>query len=412
MPLPLPDAVALEQSHALADRIAAEIEASGGWIGFDRYMAMALYEPGLGYYASGTRKFGAAGDFVTAPELTPLFGHCVATQVSQWFGEAPRRVVEFGAGSGALAAQLLEGLQRLDTPADEYWIVELSADLADRQRETVTRLAPGFTDRVRWLDRMPASIEGVVVANELLDAMPARLFETDGRTLGELGVARTADGLAWALREADRRFAAAVDATLARAAGQHATHRWLAAEAGGRYRSELGEQARAWTATVAAALRHGAMLLIDYGFPAHEYYHPQRSAGTLACHYRHRVHDDPLRWPGLQDITTHVDFTAIADAALSQGLELLGYASQARFLVGCGLLERLADEQAIGSDGPRPGASIERTRGLAAVQSLLSEAEMGELFKVAAFGRGIAAPAIGFQRGDRSASLLPAAGMQ
>ena len=429
MSLPLPDADALEQSRVLSARIAAEIGAAGGWIGFDRYMAMALYEPGLGYYSSGTRKFGAAGDFVTAPELSPFFGQCVATQVSQWFDEAPRRVVEFGAGSGALAARLLEGLQQLGTPADEYLIVELSADLAARQRETIARIVPALADRVRWLDRMPSAIEGVVVANEVLDAMPARVFESDGTRLHEVGVACGGDGFSWAPREADARFAAEVGAALSRAGaaqsfdgpeastwpesspGSAALPRRLAQQAGGRYRSEIGEQAQAWVSTVAGALRRGAMLLIDYGFPAHEFYHPQRSGGTLACHYRHRMHDDPFRWPGLQDITVHVDFSSVAQTALENGVALLGYASQARFLIDCGLLDRLAQSQAIGSDGAAanfgaPAMSmIERTRSLSAVQALLSEAEMGELFKVVAFGRGISAPCVGFARGDRSAAL-------
>jgi SAM-dependent MidA family methyltransferase len=418
MPLPPPDAAALEQSRALAHRIRHAIADAGGWIGFDRYMAMALYEPGLGYYSSGTRKFGAGGDFVTAPELTPLFGRTVATQVAEWFGTAARRVVEFGAGSGALAAQLLDELERLGTPADEYCIVELSADLVRRQRETIARDAPAQLARVRWLDRMPESIDGVIVANELLDAMPVRLFEATHEALHEVGVGfdgpgdgRTdqgGDAFGWQVRAADDGLREAVDAALARAgvddiaADGGARAARLAAAAGGRYRSELGEQAQAWVRTAARSLRRGAMLLIDYGFPAREFHHPQRSSGTLVGHYRHRVHTDVLRWPGLQDITAHVDFTAVAEAARGEGLALLGYASQARFLIDCGLLDRLAGHGV--GDGVGDG-TVERTRMLSAAQALLSEAEMGELFKVVAFGRSMPAEPIGFRRGDRSAAL-------
>jgi SAM-dependent MidA family methyltransferase len=404
MSLPSPDAVALEQSRVLSDRIRRDIQAAGGWIGFDRFMAMALYEPGLGYYSSAMRKFGAQGDFVTAPELTPLFGHTVAAQVAQWFGHAAPRVVEFGAGSGALAAQLLSELERLGTPADEYWIVELSADLADRQRDTIAREAPALLGRVRWLDRMPESIDGVIVANELLDAMPVRVFEAATDALFEVGVACDDNEFAWRLRPADASICDDVEAALA--AGGHEA-RSLAAAAGGRYRSEAGVQAQAWVRTAARALRRGAMLLIDYGFPAREFHHPQRSAGTLVAHYRHRVHTDLLRWPGLQDITAHVDFSAVARAAIGEGLDLLGFASQARFLMDCGLLERLVAETADSG----ASATVARTRTLAAVQTLLSEAEMGELFKVVAFGRSMpdaalgALGALGFRRGDRSAAL-------
>jgi SAM-dependent MidA family methyltransferase len=372
-------------------------------------MAMALYEPGLGYYSSAMRKFGAEGDFVTAPELTPLFGQAVATQVAEWFGHAAPRVVEFGAGSGALAAQLLSELERLGTPAEEYLIVELSADLADRQRETIARDAPALLGRVRWLDRMPESIDGVIVANELLDAMPVRVFDAATEGLFEMGVASDGDAFSWRPQAADPSLRDEVEAAMA-AAGHDAGG--LAAAAGGRYRSEAGVQAQAWVRTAARALRRGAMLLIDYGFPAHEFHHPQRSTGTLVAHYRHRVHTDVLRWPGLQDITAHVDFSSVARAATGEGLDLLGYASQARFLMDCGLLERLercmGDRSDAGKSDTGTSATVARTRALAAVQALLSEAEMGELFKVIAFGRSMPEGALGFRRGDRSAALQAA----
>jgi SAM-dependent MidA family methyltransferase len=407
MSLPDPDPSAVAHSCTLAGRIHAAIAAHGGWIRFDRFMQFALYEPGLGYYSSAGRKFGPQGDFVTAPELSPLFAGSLARQVSQWFDEVPARVVEFGAGTGRLAAGLIEALQVRGTPAERYTIVELSADLRARQHETLARHVPGALSAVTWIERLPDAIEGVVIGNELLDAMPVRLFEIGARGVAEVGVAEAAHGagaaptspaFTYAVRPADAAFAAAVEAALQRAG----TAGLL--EAG--YRSELGEQASAWVATVAGVLSRGALLLIDYGFPAAEFYHPQRAGGTLACHYRHRVHGDPFHWPGLQDITAHVDFSAVADAAAGQGLELLGYTSQARFLVNCGLIDALAEAtRAEASSNAARADPVAHARATGAVQTLLSEAEMGELFKAIAFGRGITQPSCGFVRGDRSATL-------
>ncbi len=399
MTLPEPGPDALAHGAALAARIADGIRAAGGWIGFDAWMARALYEPGLGYYAGPSRPFGEEGDFVTAPELSPLFAACVAAQVSQWFAHAAPEVVEFGAGTGRLAAGVLDALRALGTPARRYAIVELSGALRARQRETIAREAPWALASVEWLDALPASIDGVVLGNEVLDAMPVRVWEHADGALAEVGVALGEDGgFRWAPRDADAALRESV-ATALRAACDYACDDPFARLGPGRYRSELGEQAQAWVATVAGALRRGALLLLDYGFPAREYYHPQRDAGTLIAHRRHRAHGDVLRWPGLQDVTAHVDFSGVARAARGAGLGLLGYASQARFLVNCGLLERLAEAT---RDAPMDPA---RVRALGAVQTLLSEAEMGELFKAIAFGRGVPADAIGFARGDRSASL-------
>jgi SAM-dependent MidA family methyltransferase len=409
MTLPPPGPDALAHSAALAGRIADAIRAAGGWIGFDAWMSRALYEPGLGYYAGPARPFGAEGDFVTAPELSPLFAECVAVQVSQWFAHAAPEVVEFGAGTGRLAAGVLGALRGLGTPARRYAIVEVSGALRARQRETIAREAPWALDAVEWLDALPASIDGVVLGNEVLDAMPVRVWEHEAGELRELGVALDAHGgFAWAPRPADAALRAAVERALRAAgdadegdpgAGPGADADPFARLGPGRYRSELGEQACAWVGTVGRALRRGAMLLVDYGFPAREYYHPQRDAGTLIAHRRHHAHGDVLRWPGLQDVTAHVDFSAVARAARGAGLATLGYASQARFLLGCGLLERLA---ARGRDAPLDPA---RARALGAVQTLLSEAEMGELFKAIAFGRGVPDDAVGFARGDRRGAL-------
>ncbi|MCM5571638.1 SAM-dependent methyltransferase [Burkholderiaceae bacterium FT117] len=421
--LPAPDDDQLEASRRLSASIADAIRAAGGWIGFDDWMARALYTPGLGYYAGGSRKFGAAGDFVTAPEISPLFGRCVAAQLGQWFEQgAPETIWEFGAGTGALAATLLEALAEAGRDRVAYRIVELSGELRERQRETLARQVPEALDRVEWLSGLPDRIEGVVLGNELLDAMPVRLFRLSGDEVLERGVAlehaaaperRAASGrgeqaeagaapageparFAFSDRPADAAFARAVRAALDESgwAGQGG---WPDG-----YASELGEQAAAWVASVAVRLERGALLLIDYGFPRPEFYHPQRARGTLICHYRHRAHDDPLWLPGLQDITAHVDFSAAHAAALAAGLQPLGYASQASFLIGCGLPE-LAMRI-------RPEAAGDWARQAAALQKLVSEAEMGELFKAIAWARGLPDEAIGFARGDRRAALLAPGG--
>ena len=422
--LPAPTDEQAGTSTRLLAQIQRTLAQQGGWIGFDRYMQQALYEPGLGYYAGGSRKFGAGGDFVTAPELSPLFGQCLAVQLAEWFEHVPPVVWEFGAGSGELAAQLLEALPGLGVERCEYRIVEVSAELRERQRLCLAQRVPEALNRVTWCDQLPESLEGVVLANELLDALPVRVFEFDGVSVYECGVRCTDDGLGLvvASRPADAALSARVRTTLADAGWgaaepigiAEATERIRPAEpqaagpaqenpspvdrpGAARYRSELGEQAAAWVATLASRLTRGAMLLIDYGFPRTEYYHPQRSQGTLNCHYRHRSHADPLWMPGLCDITAHVDFSRVFDEARRQGLACLGYTSQANFLLACGLPEVFARLQ--------PDDPLERARFAQALQALVSEAEMGELFKVIAFGRGLPAPARGFSLRDRQQAL-------
>ncbi len=369
---------ALAHSERLRARIAADIEAHGGWIAFDRYMQLALYEPGLGYYAVKPDKIGARGDFVTAPEISPLFARALAAQVAQAFTVLPPRVLEFGAGSGALAEELMAELARLGCPAQRYDIVEVSGDLRSAQQ---ARLA----DRpVQWLDAPPLQFEGVILANEVLDVMPVRLFVARDGQAGERGVAMLDGQLQLHERPAPPELAAAVAALESE----------LGAFAHG-YGSEIGLIARAWTSTLSQWLRRGLVLLIDYGFPRHEYYHPQRAMGTVMCHFRHRAHADPLWLPGLNDITAHVDFSAIADAARQAGLQVLGYTSQARFLINCGILDLL-----------REPASAARA---ADALRLLSEAEMGELLKVLALGRDLTGALRGFQSGDRAQRLLPPA---
>lgn len=380
--LPEPGDDAKAASLTLCARIADDIRSSGGWISFARYMELALYEPRLGYYAGGSHKFGADGDFVTAPELTPLFGQALARQVAQVTAASANVVLEAGAGSGRLAADLLNALDRLGAAPERYLILELSGELRARQRATIERETPALAGRVAWLDAMPERFSGCVVGNELLDAMPVQTFAVRNEGIMERGVALGADHrFTWQERPATGALAAAA----------------AAFELPLGFIGEAGLPARAWTAAWGERLEHGALLLIDYGLPRHELYHPQRSGGTVRCHYRHRAHDDPFWWPGLSDITTHVDFTAIAEAGHDAGLDVLGYTSQAAFLMNCGIGELLAARQAA-NDGSS-------ARALRAAQVLMAPGEMGELFKAIALGRGIAGPLAGFAIGDRLHAL-------
>jgi SAM-dependent MidA family methyltransferase len=386
MSLPTPAADALAQSERLSERIAATIGAEGGWLPFSRYMELALYAPGLGYYSGGARKFGPGGDFITAPELTPLFGQALAAQVEQVMRLSQPQVIEVGAGTGLLAADLLLELERRGCVPERYAILELSGELRERQFDTLAQKAPHLAGRVCWLDTLPQRCAGVIVANEVLDVMPVHLVVARDSLLFERGVAldRTARPC-WA----DRPVEGAV-ASAARALG-------LPMPDAGEYVTELNLAARAWVAGWAERLEAGALLLIDYGYPRAEYYLPSRSRGTLLCYYRHRAHGDPFVWPGLNDITAFVDFTAVAEAAHDAGLDVLGYTNQAAFLFNCGVLECLARR------GPRESADY--IRAARAVQRLTTPQEMGELFKVLAVGRGIDAPLLGFARGDRLHTL-------
>ena len=377
LPHASPDALAA--SAALHDIIAAEIAARGGWISFARYMELALYAPGLGYYSGGSRKFGSEGDFLTAPELTPLYGQALARQVAQVLAASAPQVIEAGAGSGRLAADLLLALDALGCAPEHYRILELSGELRARQQATLHERAPRLADRIEWLDELPERFSGCLVGNEVLDAMPTHALRwDDGSDVQEGGVGLEDGRLVPAERPATGALLAAAQAMpVARP-----------------HRGELGLATRAWVAELARRLECGAMLLIDYGLPRHELYHPQRDGGTVRCHYRHRVHDDPLWLPGLSDITAHVDFTAVAEAGFDAGLDVLGYTSQAVFLLNCG----------IGAlPGQESGAAELQARG--AVNVLISPNEMGELFKVIALGRGLSGPLLGFARGDRVHAL-------
>ena len=365
-------------SAALLDHLREVIAREGGWIGFERYMHEVLYAPGLGYYARGRLPFGTrpedGSDFVTAPEMSPLFGRALAVQVAQGLRESGgTEVVEFGAGSGALAAQLLESLDAAGVPVQRYVIVEVSGGLRARQRERLAALG----DRVQWAERWPEAIEGVVVGNEVLDAMPARLLAFDGVRWAERGVA-------WHAQGGDLVFA---DAQPDDSPGLHPP-------VDGPFVPgtvvEVQPQAQAFIASLAGRLRRGLALFIDYGFPQPELYHPQRTGGTLMCHRGHRADGNPLADPGLKDVTVHVDFTVMALAAQDAGLEVAGYTSQGRFLINCGLV-------------PMMEASPLPVR--AAAHRLIAEHEMGELFKVLALTRGVEAPLVGFAEGDRTHRL-------
>ena len=372
--LPPPSIEEAARSERLCALIRQEIEGGGGWLSFARYMELALYAPELGYYSADD--FDA--DFVTAPEISPLFARTLARQAAQILDETGGDILEFGAGSGKLALVLMRELEALGKPPRRYLIIEVSPALVARQRKLLAPLAP----RVEWLDKLPERFTGLVFANEVLDAMPAHIVGWREDGIFERGVAFEQGGFVWRERKLSEN-------ALLRAAKE--------IEVAPGYISEIGLAARAFVSALSAMLERGVVLLIDYGFPKTEYYHPQRSAGTLMCHYRNQAHDDPFYLPGLQDITNHIDFTAVADSGVASGLELLGYATQANFLINCSITELL--EQT-------PAENVAEYLPLAkAAQKLLSPSEMGELFKVIALGKGMGSPLIGFHSGERARLL-------
>ncbi|WP_061133084.1 class I SAM-dependent methyltransferase [Caballeronia fortuita] len=391
--LPAPGADALAQSEALTGLIRERIAAAGGWLPFDRYMDLALYAPGLGYYSGGATKFGRraedGSDFVTAPELSPLFATTLARPIAQALQQSDtRHLMEFGAGTGKLAAGLLNALAGLDVAFDSYSIVDLSGELRARQRETIEKEAGLHASKVKWLDALPDGFDGVVIGNEVLDAMPVRLVVRKLGAWHERGVVVLNDRFAFD----DRPIARDAQIDLIDAAIDEANDEPFA-----EYLTETHEAALAFTKTVCTMLTRGAAFFIDYGFPRREFYHAQRATGTLMCHYRHRAHADAFLYPGLQDITAHVEFTGIAEAGVETGADLLGFTSQARFLMNAGITDVLSALDPADVTRFLPAAN--------AVQKLLSEAEMGELFKVIAFSRGIDGTLDAFSTGDRSHTL-------
>jgi SAM-dependent MidA family methyltransferase len=346
-------------------------------------MHLALYAPGLGYYSAGSTKLGAAGDFVTGPEISPLFGRCIARQVEELLREGFDHVLELGGGSGALAAHMLQAHARSGLLPGRYSILEPSAELRERQRAHIAAAVPELAERVEWIDSLPSGARAVVLGNEVLDAIPTHVVRVRDGMIEELGIALAGDG------ESFEREYQPAGGTLLEAA------RLLALPEG--YEAEINLRSRALVSSLGAAIDRGVVLLVDYGYSSPEYYHPQRSRGTLMCHYRHRAHEDPLILPGLQDITAHVDFTAMADAALEGGMSVLGYTTQADFLVNCGIAEMLAEADAMDLRAYVPLAG--------AAQKLLAASQMGERFKVIALGKNVEHPLIGFARGDRTHTL-------
>lgn len=383
MSLPAPSPDALAASHALQQRIAAEIRQQGGSLSFARYMELALYAPQLGYYSGGAAKLGRDGDFTTAPQLTPLFGATLAGLASHIMAQSAPQILEFGAGTGKLAADILGELARLGVTVERYAIVELSGELRARQERALAQFP-----QVVWLEDFPASWDGVVIGNEVLDAMPVQLASKRAEGWAELRVGIEDGAFVFLAEPADAALLAQVAAQIADAD--------LLPDG---YVTELHGLARGFMGSLARMLgagRAGAAVLLDYGFPAHEYYLDQRVGGTLMCHYRHHAHADPFYLPGLQDITAHVDFTAMALAAQDGGLEVLAYMNQAAFLVGSGIGEILLRTD--------PAEALAYLPQANALHKLVSPAEMGELFKVLLVGRHVSLPAP-LQASDRSHRL-------
>lgn len=402
------------QNGPLQALLRKQLSAAGGWLPFDDFMQAALYAPGLGYYAHGSQKFGSlparlaadgtpieGSDFVTAPELSPLFGACVGQQIAQALqATGTRSVYEFGAGSGALALQICELLEQANTDLEHYFIIELSASLRARQQATLAK----FGNRVQWLDALPEHMEGVIVGNEVLDAMPVKLLVRKAGVWHERGVVWVQGAAQNSSQRSGSGAALAADQTNRQDHSQGAeqpTH-WAwqdrpttlrpSTEITGNhdYLTEVHPQAEAFISTLASHLMRGAAFFIDYGFPESEYYHPQRHMGTLMCHYQHQADPDPLDKVGEKDITAHINFSGIALAGQDAGLDVLGYANQGRFLMNCGLLEQLEKLPPL-------------QRAHAA--KLATEHEMGELFKVIAFGKGVDFEPLGFATGDRTHTL-------
>ncbi len=384
--LPSPGHAAALHSARLSETIRQDIAAHGGWISFAHFMELALYAPGLGYYTAGAHKFGEAGDFITAPELSPLFGRTLARQVAEIMADSAPHIMELGAGSGKLACDILTELERTGQLPDRYSILEVSADLRERQQDLLQQRLPQLMDRLHWLDALPETFSGAIIANEVLDALPVHRVRWQDSALNEIGVAMLEDGFVWQARTM-------IDPALSQAA--QAIHAQISLPNG--YVSEMCLAARGLINSLSQCLEQGAMLFMDYGFGAREYYHAQRDTGTLMCHYRHHAHDDPFFLPGLQDITAHVNFTDIAECGIDAGLELLGYTNQAFFLINNGITELLKDT---GPENLRDYLPLS-----AQLQKLTSPAEMGELFKVIALGKNVANPLSGFARGDLSRML-------
>ncbi len=378
--LPTPDVNETQHSVRLSEVIRDAIEAGGGWIGFDEYMQLALYAPGLGYYTAGQQKFGEQGDFITSPEISALFAQSLARPVAKLVSQFEEpRLIEFGAGSGRLALELLRELDRLQALPDEYLIVELSAELQQRQSACL-EVEPHLLARVKWLQQLPErAIDAVVIANEVLDAMPVKRFKISHGEIDELGVAVDNGQLQIQPRTADTKLKQQIQA-LGVPLDQ------------GDYVSELNLFISPWLKSLADACRKCAVYLIDYGYPRHEYYSSERCMGTLMGYYRHRAIDDPLWYPGIQDLTAFVDFTHVAESALQHGFDVDGFTSQGIFLLNCGITELIAN--------PEDTGNIDYLKQIQQVKTLSLPGEMGERFKVMGLSKGLDENIPGFEQRD------------
>lgn len=386
----LPPLTPEESAHSerLVQRIRDAIEAAGGWISFERFMEMSLYEPGLGYYSAGSTKLGSEGDFVTAPEISPLFSRCLANQCVQVLETVTGgSILELGAGSGVMAADVLTELDRQQQTPARYLILEVSADLRERQRTLLQRRLPHLMERIEWLDRLPEDFRGVLLANEVLDALPIQRFRIRGLQVNQLGVTWQLGRLDWSEVHADSALESKV--------------REIEFQVGepfvDGYTSEMNLRLQPWIAGISAAMKEGAAFFIDYGLPRRQYYAASRSTGTMLCHFRHRFHDDPLINVGVQDIGAWVDFTAVAEAAVGAGMSVAGYTTQAHFLIGNGIEQFLAPK-----DDEELAARLQMARQ---AMLLTLPGEMGERFKVIGLSKGVELPLRGFSVRDLAASL-------
>lgn len=382
--LPTPDAAAIAHSQRLQLILADAIKNAAGRIPFQQFMQQALYHPLFGYYRSGAKKLGKGGDFVTAPELSPLFSQLLARQIQQVLSRVSDPcILELGAGSGVMALEILRELDRQNSLPHYYYILEVSAELKSRQRTLITEQAPQYLDRLRWLEKLPEQpISGVIIANEVLDAMPVHKFRIENG-LQEYFVSYRNDQFCWHLDLPSSPLVSAV--------------KELEVELLEGYSSEINLLLEPWIKSLSDSLQQGLILLIDYGFVRREYYHPQRSMGTLMCHYQHRAHDDPLIFPGIQDITASVDFTAVAFAAEKSGLDVAGFTHQAAFLINCGLVE--FENKALALD------TVDQYHLAQQIKRLTLPSEMGERFKVIALTKAFDELLLGFSQFDQMERL-------
>jgi SAM-dependent MidA family methyltransferase len=387
--LPVPDNDAIEHSQKVCARIQKEITKQQGSINFNRFMELALYEPGLGYYAAGSTKLGESGDFITAPESSSVYSYCLARQCQQVLSVIDEgKILELGPGTGKMACDILQELERLDCLPEKYLLLETSADLRERQQEQVKKNVPHLEDIIHWLDTLPTKkFNGIIIANEVLDAMPVHRIVVHGDFCKELHIGVEENKFVWIQKLLDEQLKLEIEREL----------KTLTEKLPQGYTSEINTNIQAWISSLTDFFQQGIMLFVDYGYPRQEYYHPQRISGTLLCHYRHRMHPDPFFYPGLQDISSSVNFTRVAEAAVDAGLEVRGYTTQAHFLMSCGLEDIAKQQESI--------SQIDSVKLSNQIRMLTMPGEMGERYKVIALTKNMDIPLLGFQFIDLRAKL-------